>query len=150
KHPPAPHGFPVAAEAGRPSPPPPDYTGPARTTVTPMSCSRRRGNVMIIALESWEEGYRDGIVDSPFQCTPGLDRFSYASGYFQACAHRGHQKLFSRTTLGCQCSEPLNDTVVALGWSSFKLLTRSPRTRRRCARPRPPSTPFPPRGARGE
>jgi len=43
---------------------------------------------MIIDLESWEEGYRDGIVDSPFQCTPGLDRFSYASGYFQACAHR--------------------------------------------------------------
>src|SRR5262249_40647855 len=55
---------------------------------------------------------------------------------------RGHQKLFSRTTLGCQCSEPLNDTVVALGWSSFKLLTRSPRTGRRCARPRPPLPPF--------
>jgi hypothetical protein len=42
---------------------------------------------MIIDLDSWEEGYRDGI-GSPFQCTPGLDRFSYSSGYFQACAHR--------------------------------------------------------------
>jgi hypothetical protein len=42
---------------------------------------------MIIDLESWEEGYRDGIVRRPFQCTPGLDRFSYSSGYLQACAY---------------------------------------------------------------
>ena len=45
---------------------------------------------MIIDLESWEEGYRDGIVRRPFQCTPGLDRFSYSSGYFQASAY--HRK----------------------------------------------------------
>jgi hypothetical protein len=42
---------------------------------------------MIIDLASWEEGYRHGIVRRPFQCTPGLDHFSYSSGYLQACAY---------------------------------------------------------------
>jgi hypothetical protein len=43
---------------------------------------------MIIDLDSWEEGYGDGLVGRPSQCTPGLDRFSYSSGYFQARAYR--------------------------------------------------------------
>ncbi len=42
---------------------------------------------MIIDLESWEEGYRNGIVGRPFQWTPDLDHFSYSSGYLQACAY---------------------------------------------------------------
>jgi hypothetical protein len=41
---------------------------------------------MIIDLDSWEAGYGDGLRGRPSQCTPGLDRFSYSSGYFQARA----------------------------------------------------------------
>ena len=41
---------------------------------------------MIIDLDSWEAGYGDGLRGRPSQCTPGFDRFSYASGYFQARA----------------------------------------------------------------
>ena len=43
---------------------------------------------MIIDLDSWEAGYGDGLRGRPSQCTPGLDRFSYSSGYFQARASR--------------------------------------------------------------
>jgi len=43
---------------------------------------------MIVDLESWEAGYDDGLLGCPSQCTPGLDRFSYSSGYFQARACR--------------------------------------------------------------
>jgi hypothetical protein len=43
---------------------------------------------MIIDLDSWEAGYGDGLIGRPSQCTPGLDRFSYSSGYFQARASR--------------------------------------------------------------
>jgi len=43
---------------------------------------------MIVDLESWEAGYDDGLRGHPSQCTPGLDRFSYSSGYFQAHAYR--------------------------------------------------------------
>jgi hypothetical protein len=39
---------------------------------------------MIIDLDSWEAGYDDGLLGRPSQCTPGLDRFSYSSGYCQA------------------------------------------------------------------
>src|ERR1700746_3763821 len=49
---------------------------------------RQRGKQMIVDLESWEAGYDDGLRDHPSQCTPGLDRFSYSSGYFQARAYR--------------------------------------------------------------
>ena len=41
---------------------------------------------MIIDLDSWEAGYDDGLLGRPSQCMPGLDRFSYSSGYFQARA----------------------------------------------------------------
>ena len=41
---------------------------------------------MIVDLESWETGYDDGLLGRPSQCTPGLDRFSYSSGYVQARA----------------------------------------------------------------
>jgi hypothetical protein len=41
---------------------------------------------MIVDLESWEAGYDDGLLGRPSQCTPGLDRFSYSSGYCQASA----------------------------------------------------------------
>ena len=41
---------------------------------------------MIVDLESWEAGYDDGLLGRPSQCTPGLDRFSYSSGYYQARA----------------------------------------------------------------
>ena len=41
---------------------------------------------MIVDLESWEVGYDDGFLGRPSQCTPGLDGFSYSSGYFQARA----------------------------------------------------------------
>jgi hypothetical protein len=48
---------------------------------------------MIIDLDSWEVGYDDGLLGRPSQCTPGLDRFSYSSGYCQARASRaGTQK----------------------------------------------------------
>jgi hypothetical protein len=48
---------------------------------------------MIIDLDSWEAGYGDGLHGRPPQCTPGLDQFSYSSGYFQARASRaGTQK----------------------------------------------------------
>ena len=43
---------------------------------------------MIIDLDSWEAGYDDGVLGRPSQCTPGLDRFSYSSGYSQARAYR--------------------------------------------------------------
>jgi hypothetical protein len=43
---------------------------------------------MIVDLESWEAGYGDGLFGRPSQCTPGLDRFSYSSGYCQASAYR--------------------------------------------------------------
>src|SRR5262245_14702465 len=43
---------------------------------------------MIVDLESWEAGYDDGLLGRPSQCTPGLDRFSYSSGYVQARACR--------------------------------------------------------------
>jgi len=43
---------------------------------------------MIIDLDSWEAGYGDGLRGHPSQCTPGLDQFSYSSGYFQARASR--------------------------------------------------------------
>jgi hypothetical protein len=43
---------------------------------------------MIIDLDSWEAGYDDGLLGRPSQCMPGLDRFSYSSGYFQARACR--------------------------------------------------------------
>jgi hypothetical protein len=39
---------------------------------------------MIVDLDSWEAGYDDGLLGRPSQCTPGLDRFSYSSGYVQA------------------------------------------------------------------
>jgi hypothetical protein len=42
---------------------------------------------MIIDLDSWEEGYGDGLVGRPSRCTPGLDHFSYSSGYSQARAN---------------------------------------------------------------
>jgi len=43
---------------------------------------------MIIDLDSWEAGYGDGFRGRPSQCTPGLDQFSYSSGYLQARASR--------------------------------------------------------------
>jgi hypothetical protein len=43
---------------------------------------------MIVDLDSWEAGYDDGLLGRPSQCTPGLDRFSYSSGYVQARACR--------------------------------------------------------------
>ena len=43
---------------------------------------------MIIDLDSWEEGYSDGLLGRPSQCTAGLDRLSYSSGYCQASACR--------------------------------------------------------------
>jgi hypothetical protein len=46
------------------------------------------GKIMIVDLESWEAGYDDGLLGRPSQCTPGLDRFSYSSGYCQASACR--------------------------------------------------------------
>src|SRR6516164_1355139 len=49
---------------------------------------RQRGKQMIVDLESWEAGYDDGLRGCPSQCTSGLDRFSYSSGYFQARAYR--------------------------------------------------------------
>ena len=49
---------------------------------------RQRGKQMIVDLESWEAGYDDGLRGHPSQCTFGLDRFSYSSGYFQARAYR--------------------------------------------------------------
>ena len=44
---------------------------------------------MIIDLDSWEAGYEDGLIGRPSQCTPGLDRLSYSSGYFQAESRAG-------------------------------------------------------------
>jgi hypothetical protein len=41
---------------------------------------------MIVDLESWEAGYDDGLLGRPSQCMPGLDQFSYSSGYCQANA----------------------------------------------------------------
>jgi hypothetical protein len=41
---------------------------------------------MIIDLDSWEEGYTDGLLGRPSQCTTALDRVSYSSGYSQARA----------------------------------------------------------------
>jgi hypothetical protein len=43
---------------------------------------------MIVDLDSWEAGYDDGLLGRPSECTSGLDRFSYSSGYFQARACR--------------------------------------------------------------
>jgi hypothetical protein len=43
---------------------------------------------MIIDLDSWEAGYGDGLLGRASQCMPGLDRFSYSSGYCQARASR--------------------------------------------------------------
>ena len=78
--------------------------------------ARDRGPAMIIDLDSWEEGYDDGLVGRPSRCTPDLDRFSYSSGYSQARAnHKGTRgRAFGGARLGCQLSEPLNHAVVAL------------------------------------
>jgi hypothetical protein len=48
----------------------------------------REGEQVIVDLASWEAGYDDGLLGRPSQCTSGLDRFSYSSGYFQARACR--------------------------------------------------------------
>jgi hypothetical protein len=56
---------------------------------------------MIIDLESFEAGYDDGLVGRPAQYAPGLDRFSYASGYFQAracCAGTQEEDFRRRNT----------------------------------------------------
>ena len=50
--------------------------------------ARDRGPAMIIDLDSWEEGYDDGLVGRPSRCRPDLDRFSYSSGYSQARSNR--------------------------------------------------------------
>jgi hypothetical protein len=47
---------------------------------------------MIIDLDSWEAGYDDGLLGRPSQCTSGLDRFSYSSGYRQARARASTQE----------------------------------------------------------
>jgi hypothetical protein len=39
---------------------------------------------MIVDLDSWDAGYDDGLFGRQSQCAPGLDRFSYSSGYVQA------------------------------------------------------------------
>jgi hypothetical protein len=44
---------------------------------------------MIIDLDSWEEGYTDGLLGRPSQCAVGLDGVSYSSGYSQARACKG-------------------------------------------------------------
>jgi len=47
---------------------------------------------MIIDLDSWEAGFDDGLLGLPSQCLPGLDRFSYSSGYFQGACRAGTQE----------------------------------------------------------
>ena len=71
---------------------------------------------MIVDLESWEEGYDDGLRGRPSQCTPSLDRFSYSSGYFTfRLAHIVTDRKKRRVMLARQPNGPLNDTVAALG-----------------------------------
>ena len=53
---------------------------------------------MIVDLESWEAGYDDGLRGRPSQCTPGHDRFSYSSGYFQARAYRKETPRCARSS----------------------------------------------------
>ena len=56
---------------------------------------------MIIDLESWEEGYSDGLVGRPSQCTAGLDRFSYSDGYVQArgCRNGTVEPRYTRSSM---------------------------------------------------
>jgi hypothetical protein len=66
---------------------------------------------MIVDIESCE-----AYLAAPSQCTPGLDRFSYSSGYFQARACRaGTQEDLRLRYTRSPPSEPRNDTVAALG-----------------------------------
>jgi hypothetical protein len=52
---------------------------------------------MIIDLQSWEAGFDDGLLGRPSQCVPGLDGFSYSSGYHQArTCHAGTQPCDAR------------------------------------------------------
>src|SRR5438477_11444332 len=57
----------------------------------------RGGNAMIIDLDSWEEGYSDGLLGRPSQCTAALDRVSYSTGY--RVSGSGFMSLFVRGTL---------------------------------------------------
>jgi hypothetical protein len=59
---------------------------------------RQRGKQMIVDLESWEAGYDDALRGRPSQCTPGLDQFSYSSGYFQARAYRNGTPRYDRSS----------------------------------------------------
>ena len=47
---------------------------------------------MIIDLDSWEVGYRDGHVGCPFECPLNRDQLSYASGYSLGRATREARK----------------------------------------------------------
>jgi hypothetical protein len=55
---------------------------------------------MIIDLDSWEEGYTDGLLGRPSQCTAGLDRISYSSGYSQARACKAEGPPLRLSTQG--------------------------------------------------
>jgi hypothetical protein len=66
---------------------------------------------MIIDLDSWEAGYDDGLRGRPSQCTPGLDRLSYSSGYFQARATRAGMKERRRLS----STQPIPDRHGGLG-----------------------------------
>src|SRR5262245_41270374 len=58
----------------------------------------------------------DGLRGRPSQCTPGLDRFSYSSGYVQARASRaGTQEATRLRYVRSSIQRALNGMVVALG-----------------------------------
>ena len=71
---------------------------------------------MIIDLDSWEAGYDDGSLGRLSQCTPGLDRFSYSSGYCQARASRTRtQEAFRLRYIRSSMHAAVNDKVTPLG-----------------------------------
>jgi hypothetical protein len=69
---------------------------------------------MIIDLESWEEGYSDGLVGRPLDAPP-VSTASRIRAAIRRLARivTAHEKAFG-ARLGCQLSEPLNHAVVAL------------------------------------
>jgi hypothetical protein len=69
---------------------------------------------MIVDLESWEEGYDDGLRGRPAQYTPGLDRLCIRAATFRR-THIVTERKKGRVMLARQPNGPLNDTVAALG-----------------------------------
>ena len=69
-----------------------------------LECVRESGGeAMIIDLDSWEVGYRDGHSGRPPECPVNRDQPSYSNGYVQGRADRG-----GRRSRGVRLRQPIS------------------------------------------